>query len=138
MTSLDETLLDSDILSELLKQRDPNVVPNAAAYLRVHGKFAFSAISRFEVERGYKQKRATRRLARFATFCGHSMVLPVTDSILDCAGDLWAFARQHGLASGDADVIVAATALDSGRVLVSGNTQHFSWVPGLRLSNWRS
>ena len=49
----------------------------------------------------------------------------------DRAGDLWAFARQHGHPHGDADLIIAATALESQRVLVTGNSDHFAWIPGL-------
>ena len=33
--------------------------------------------------------------------------------------------------------IIAATALEHKRVLVTGNTAHFSWVPGLRVEDWR-
>jgi hypothetical protein len=37
----------------------------------------------------------------------------------------------------DADVLIAATALEHGRVLVTGNTAHFSWIPGLAIEDWR-
>lgn len=134
---MDATLLDTDILSEVMKQHHPAVKLRAAEYLAVHGQFAFSALSRFEIERGYKEKKATRQLARFATFCQHSLVLAITDPILDRAGDFWAFARQHGYPHGDADVIIAATSLELQRALVTGNTPHFSWVPGLQVINWR-
>jgi predicted nucleic acid-binding protein len=46
--------------------------------------------------------------------------------------------RKQGLAPKDADVIIAATALYHGRVVVTGNTTHFNWVPGLILENWRN
>jgi len=45
--------------------------------------------------------------------------------------------RRGGHPGRDADLIIAATALEHGRVLVTGNTLHFAWVPGLKLSNWR-
>jgi hypothetical protein len=45
-------LLDTDILLELLKQRDSNVLRHAAQYARAHGPFAVSAFTRFEVDRG--------------------------------------------------------------------------------------
>lgn len=112
-------LLDTDLIFEVLKQRDPEVTRRAAEYLVAFGEFAFSALS------------------RFAEFCRRSQVVPITDAILDRAGDLWAEARWHGQPRGDADLIIAATALDTGRVLVTGNTAHFAWVAGLRLENWR-
>jgi len=30
-----------------------------------------------------------------------------------------------------------ATAIETGRVLVTGNTPHFSWISGLRIEDWR-
>jgi hypothetical protein len=38
-------ILDSDIVSELHKRRNPRVISNGAAYLREHGRFAISALT---------------------------------------------------------------------------------------------
>jgi len=134
---MDAALLDTDMLSEVLKQRNPNVRKHARTYLCSHGQFAISAVSRFEVIRGYKERNATTQLARFLTFCGHSLILSVTDAIFDRAADLWVTARRGGHPSGDADLLIAATALEHGRDLISGNTAHFFWVAGLTVKDWR-
>jgi tRNA(fMet)-specific endonuclease VapC len=131
-------LLDTDMLSEVLKQRNSQVVSKAAAYLRSHGRFAFSAFTRFEIARGIKEKGATKQLARFRDFCGHSLIVPVSDTNLERAEDLWAIARHSGLPSGDADLIIAATALETNRVIVTGNVAHYAWIPGLTLDDWRN
>lgn len=73
-------LLDTDTLSEVLKQRNPTVAGHGAAYLQAHGQFAFSTFTRFEILRGYRESNATRQLPRFAAFCTRSLVLPVTDA----------------------------------------------------------
>lgn len=130
-------LLDTDILSELLKLRNMFVLQKALAYTQQHGHLAFSAMTRYEIMRGYKDQNAVAQLARFGTFCQRSIILPVTDSILDRAIDLWVLARQGGHPRGDADLIIAGTALEHGRELVTGNTAHFSWIPGLTLQDWR-
>ncbi len=130
-------LLDTDTLSELLKQRDAQVITKAAEYLRLHGPFTFSAFTRFEITRGYKAKGSATLLMRFRTFCEHSIVLPVTDEIFERAADLWATARRSGMPHGDADLIIAATALESSRTLVTGNTMHYEWISGLKLDDWR-
>lgn len=135
---MDIALLDTDILSEVIKQRNPNVVRNATEYLAEHKQFAFSAFSRFEIERGHKEKHATKQQPRFALFCSHALILPVSDAVLDRAGDLWSFARQHGHPHGDADLIIAATAIETQRILVTGNAVHFDWVPNLKIDNWRT
>lgn len=135
---MDITLLDTDLLSEILKQRNQNVVARAVDYLRSHGSFSFSAFTRFEISRGFKDKGAANQLARFKEFCRHSTIIPVTDSVLDRAEDLWVVARRGGHPGGDADLIIAATALETGRVLVTGNTDHYAWISGLTLLNWRN
>ena len=135
---MDAALLDTDILSEVFKQRHPTVISKASAYLRKHGWFTLSAISRYEIRRGYLDKRATQSLARFESFCRYSLVLPITDAVLDCAANLWVEARRGGHPSGDADLVIAATALEHNLVLVTGNVRHFAWVMGLRVEDWRT
>lgn len=131
------SLLDTDILSEVQKQKNPQVVLKAAAYLQANQQFSFSAFTRYEVIRGLKWKGATRQLQQFATFCQNSAILPVTEAIFDRAADLWAVTHQAGRPQKDADLIIAATALEHGLVLVTGNTPHFSWSQGLTIEDWR-
>ena len=130
-------LLDTDILSEVLKQKHPQVICHAAEYFSAHGEFAFSAITKYEILRGLLEKGATLQLERFANFCTRSLVLEVNDDILDRAARLWADARRRGLPARDADLMIAATALAENRTLVTGNTDHFSWLSGLNLQDWR-
>lgn len=134
---MEPALLDTDMLSELWKLRDVMVRRNALRYQSEHGAFAFSAISRYEVRRGYRLRDATTQEARFALFCRHCLIIPITDSILDRAVELWVFAHRHGVARNDADLIIAATALEHGRTLVMGNVSHFNWIAGLTVQNWR-
>jgi predicted nucleic acid-binding protein len=51
---------------------------------------------------------------------------------------IWVDARRGGYPRNDADLIIAATAMESGRVLVTGNAPHFAWIPGLSLADWRT
>jgi len=134
---MDPALLDTDTLSEVLKQRNANVRKHAKQYLRSHGQFALSAVTRFEMIRGYKEVGATTQLARFHTFCAHSLILPLTDAIFDRAADLWVVARQGGHPCSDADLLIAATAIEQGRRLVTGNAGHFNWIAGLVVDDWR-
>ena len=135
---MDAALLDTDILSEVLKQRNPQAPQKASDYLAQHGQFAISAITRYEVIRGLKEKQATAQLARFATFCQHTLIVPVTDDIFDQAADLWAAGRQQGRTPADADLLIAATAIQRQRTRVTGNTSQCQWIPGLALDNGRN
>lgn len=132
------TLLDTDILSEILKQRTVAVVQRASAYLAARQQLEFSAITRYEIIRGLKEKQANRQLANFNAFCQHALVHPITDAVLDQASDLWAEARRTGRPCSDPDLIVAATALEHGGRLATGNFKHFTRISGLVIEDWRS
>ena len=135
---MDATLLDTDTLSEFLKRRNAAVTAKAKAYLKQHGQFTFSDFTRFEIRRGYADKRATRQLAKFDLFCDHSLVLPIDSAIFDQAALLWSEARRGGHAKSDADLLIAATAIVHDLVLVTGNSRHFAWMQGLRIDDWRT
>ncbi|MEY4177211.1 MAG: tRNA(fMet)-specific endonuclease VapC [Planctomycetota bacterium] len=130
-------LLDTDMLSEVIKLRNANVTRKALDYTRQHPQLTFSSMTRYEILRGYRNSNATIQLARFELFCQHSQILPVTDAVFDRAADLWVAARRGGHPNGDADLIIAATALEHGRVLVTGNSMHFDWIRGLKVEDWR-
>ena len=85
---MEPALLDTDTLSDIMKARDPHVRDNARQYLSTFGYFTFSLITRYEILRGLKARRATRQIARFEQRCQHSAVLPVTDAIIVRAADL--------------------------------------------------
>ncbi len=131
------SLLDTDILSEVFKQRDAVVKQHAASYLLQYQQFTFSVFSRFEIRRGYLSKQATQQLSRFDLFCGQCQVLTLDDAVFDRAALLWADARRGGHPCGDADLLIAATALEHGLTLVTGNARHFSWMTALPTEDWR-
>jgi tRNA(fMet)-specific endonuclease VapC len=134
---MDAALLDTDIFSEVLKQQNAHVVQQAAQYLHEHGQFTLSVFTRFEIIRGYKEKRADKQLAKFNTFCQHSKILPVTEAIFERAADLWVTARHSGQPHGDADILIAASALEYDLMLITGNSSHFAWIKDLDLRDWR-
>jgi len=86
---MDSAILDIRHAERSDEQKNTQVLLHAADYLRQHGQFSLSTMTRYELVRGLKEKNATRQLALFATFCQQSLILPVTDSILDRAADLW-------------------------------------------------
>lgn len=102
------------------------------------GLLTFSAFTRYEVIRGYKRRGASTQLARFHVFCDESQVVPVTDAIWNRASDLWAEARNSGRPCEDADLVIAATAIEHRLNLVTSNTSHYAWISGLTLEDWRN
>lgn len=128
-------LLDTDILSAIMRQ-DPVVIPKAQAYLIAQEQFTFSIITRYEILRGLKAKGATKQLAAFDRFCNLNTVLPLTDEAIIKASDVYAFLRQRGELIGDADILIASTALTSGLCVVTNNLKHFQRIPELQIQNW--
>src|SRR5689334_4477377 len=116
---MDEALLDSDILSELLKAKNQKVLDAAQKYLTVHLRFSFSSTTLYEIVRGFEATRAVQGLAKFNAVANRSDVFPVTIPVLLRAAKLWADASRGGYPRGDADLIIAATALESGKELVT-------------------
>jgi len=134
---MEEAILDTDILSEVLKRKDSQVLAHAQQYLSEHQRLAFSSMTVYEIIRGLRATQADKQLGQFLTTVGTSDVFPISLPVLMRAAELWAVGRNGGHPHNDADLIVAATALDAKRVLVTGNTAHYAWITGLQLADWR-
>jgi predicted nucleic acid-binding protein len=67
-----------------------------------------------------------------------SEVLPLTDPIIMRAAELYADLKRRGQLISDADLLIAATALEHGRVLVTNNVAHFQRIPNLPVISWRT
>ena len=91
-----------------------------------------------KAEVGPGAQRSVEKLADFLKTVSTAEVLPISLTVLMRAAELWADAHKLGHPINDADLIIAATALESGRPLVTGNTRHYAWITGLALDDWRS
>jgi tRNA(fMet)-specific endonuclease VapC len=56
--------------------------------------------------------------------------------ILKRFGEIKAGLKRSGKLLPDADILIAATALERTEALITGNTGHFDRIPGLKLENW--
>ena len=52
------------------------------------------------------------------------------------ATDIYADLYRRGTLIGDADILIAATALVHGLVVITNNGAHFRRITGLQLDNW--
>jgi len=133
--AVSQVILDTDILTAIMR-RNPIAIPRARLYLRTHNRFHLSIITRYEILRGLKAKGATRQIQTFETFCSRNAILPLTDQIIVKAADIYADLRTHGELIGDADILIAATALVHKLGVVTNNTRHFERVSDLHVENW--
>lgn len=130
-----KTLLDTDILSALMRQI-PQATSRAKVYLGDHPQLTISLITRFEILRGLKAKNATSQLVAFEAFCFQNEVLPITDEIVVVAADIYAELYSRRQLIPDADILIAATARHLGLQLATNNQRDFSRISGLQIDNW--
>ena len=135
MTTPVHILLDTDTLSAVLR-RNPILASKERAYLHVHRRFTFSIMTRYEILRGLKAKKADRQLIAFDRFCAANNILPLTDPIIIQAADIYADLYRRGELIGDADILIAATAIVEGYGVVTNNERHFGRIRGLTIDNW--
>lgn len=133
----DFSLLDTDTLSEIMRGRDSNIVQKAREYLRTHGQFRISIITRYEILRGLKAKQASRQITLFEERCRKSILYPLIDDIIVKASDIYAYLYNQGLLISDADILIASTALVNNLTLITGNLEHFNRIPSLVSQSWR-
>lgn len=108
----------------------------ARAYTAEQKTLSFSLITRYEILRGLTFKQASAQLRVFELFCGSNQVLEVTDRVVVVAATIYADLRARGQLIPDADLLIAATALENNLVLATNNVSDFARVAGLEIDNW--
>lgn len=121
-----------------MKGRDAHVLQHAREYLEHHERFCFSIITRYEILRGLKAKGAEEQARRFQERCLDSDILPLSDTVVVQAAEVYAKLRRSGELINDADILIGATALVNDLVLVTENPAHFERISGLVVTSWRS
>jgi tRNA(fMet)-specific endonuclease VapC len=132
---MNELLLDTDTLSFFLRNV-PKVMAKANDYLKFHKGFTFSVITNFEIIRGLKIKNAQRQIAKFEMIRLQSREINLTDNIIVRAADIYADLYNRGLLILDADILIAATALENNLSVVTNNESHFRRITNLKILNW--
>jgi tRNA(fMet)-specific endonuclease VapC len=136
-----KVLLDTDILSEILKAKNAAVAAKASAYLAEHGRFTTSAVTVAEIVYGLRRVGREDRVALFEASLANADVLPFDDGAARLAGRINADLERAGRIIGLPDVMIAAIAIRSGLAIVTGNTAHFEHVRTVKydllIDNWR-
>jgi predicted nucleic acid-binding protein len=119
-------VVDTNVISELAR-----AVPNRGVveWFEAQSTIAVSAISIEELAYGIARARAAERKRLGPWFEAHlaipAEVLAVDERVARAAGELRAARERIGRTVAQADLLIAATALVSGRTLVTRNTRDF-------------
>lgn len=138
---MNKTLLDTDILSDVYQGRSAIVSFHERDYRAEWGVLTYSAVTVMEIVYGLWLSNNTRMLSKFIAAIETEEVLSFTASTAELAGKIAAELSAIGATIGHYDPMIAATAIEHGLVLVTGNTAHFDRIQQLGfpllLANWR-
>ena len=117
-------LVDTDVLIWHLRGN-----PQAARWLDRLQPLTISSVSYLEVLQGIRNKAELVAVQKMLQQ-RKANVRPITEAITRRATELMeAMTLSHGLQMGDA--LIAATALEHGLPVLTGNVKHFAAIPGL-------
>lgn len=131
-------LLDTDIFVYLLKH-DQRVEAHTIAVGA--GAIGISVITVAEVLHGaYFSVNPAQSLQVTQQLVSQYSVIELDTVIADKFGEIKAALRRQGQILADFDLLIGATAIVTGRTLVTNNTKHFQRLDafGLTLENWKS
>ena len=138
---MNPSLLDTDILSEILKARNPSVVERAKKYQAEYKRLTTSAITVMEIVKGFHQAGRADAIEKFLASIKSSTILAFDQSCAETAGRIYGDLDRTGQTVGRADPMIAAIAIQHDLTLVTGNLDHYQRIQklgyALKLENWR-
>ena len=93
-------------------------------------------IVHYEVVRGFKIVKASKRLKDFLVLCEDWKMLPFDMNVTEKSIEIYV-KLHNGQMIEDNDIYIAAIAMVNGCTLVTSNVRHFSRVENLNFINWR-
>ena len=136
-----KTLIDTDILSEIRKGKNPQVIAKAIAYKTRFKNYTISVITVSEVIKGWRKLNRNDRIQEFLIDLPQMEILSLEQKSAELSGLIYADLEKTGQTIGLADVLIAAIAIENNLILVTGNTKHYQKIQSLgyplQLNNWR-
>ncbi len=129
--------LDADTLTRLLKKHPGNqpVVDRFRVELRRNSLFIICPVVFYELRRELSFKGARVQLSAFDSLIEGMTWREFDAPVWRRASDLWSALRARGHPHEDADVLIAAHALENGATIVTGNVGHFQHT-GAVVEDW--
>jgi predicted nucleic acid-binding protein len=122
--------LDTDILSYLLANNE--AVINRVAAQR-DGQTAITAITVYEVLKGFRHKPRPKKEAMFNEFLRKISVYPLDDDAIHLAADIYGALSRIGKPCSNTDILLAAIVMRNSGTLYTNNIRHFESIPHLKL-----
>jgi len=130
-------ILDTNVCIGLLKGKSSFLRTKIENILTDH--IIIPAIVRFELYYGaYKSSRREETLQKLNEFLTSFETIELDNHIAETAGKIRADIEKQGTPIGPYDLLIGASALYTGYVLVTHNTKEFSRIPGLMIEDWEA
>ncbi|MEE8304208.1 MAG: type II toxin-antitoxin system VapC family toxin [Candidatus Tectomicrobia bacterium] len=131
-------LLDTDILSNLMKRSPSTILIAKLASVPVEQQFTCSITLGELVYGAYRlEARTEALLAQLKeTLLPNLPILPFDADAAHQYGTIRAQLERQGTPLGEAELRIAAIALAHGLAVITGNVRHFQRIPGLSVENW--
>ena len=127
-------VLDANILTAILK-RDPVATGRVNSALQSNAEFVMCPVVFYEIYRGLLHKDARKQLGFLLRYIGAYTWDDLKRPDWEQAAELWAKLRRKGVTASDADLLIAAYAIQRRATVVTDNTDHFLPL-GTPAENW--
>lgn len=137
MTTGNTYLLDTNIISALMKERTGTSTANVRAWGQrlSNCTLVTSIVVQCELLFGLARHGTPRLQKAYDIQMKNLLVLPIDQSVSPYYAQLRAHLEQAGTPIGANDTLIAAHALSLGATLVTADAE-FTRVPGLHVENW--
>lgn len=131
---MEKSLLDTDMLSELLHGKNLVVWQRGVEYRKQFGYLSTTAVKVFEIINGFKRAGLEARIVDFEDRLATEEVFSFDEQAAAIAGHIFGELVRRGRTIGHIDPLIAAIALQHDLTPVTGNAEHFG---GLSISDTR-
>jgi predicted nucleic acid-binding protein len=105
-------------------------------YLEAFDKLTINIISYYEILRGLKDLGNQEKLKHFEDFIQKNELVLIRKETVEKAAEIYAYLKKNGNLIEDADILMAAIAIDEDLILITNNTGHFKRIKELKMDNW--
>jgi tRNA(fMet)-specific endonuclease VapC len=138
---MNPAIIDTDILSEILRAIDRGIVRNGEQYLLQFERYTIKAVTLVEIISGFVRAGRQRHLDSFRAYLPDLEILPLDQESAVIAAEIYGMLERSGRTIGRADPMIAGIAIRNDLTVVTGNSRHYERIINagfdLRIENWR-
>ena len=130
-------LFDTDAISQVIKRSPSLAFIRRLASTDIENQFTTTITVGELVYGAYKSNRPEFFLEKLERLVWPNIrILSFDESSAKVYGKLRADLERKGTSLIEPDLRIASIAINHGLIVITGNTKHFSKIPGLKVENW--